>query len=138
MQRRELPGLAADATEPPQDLLGAVVQDTDFAIGAVGRVDELLFLVGRKYQFVDRTRRPRVLLIEMLGHEGAVLAEDLDAIIGTIADINEAVLVEAHAVHRIAELLGDWPRGIVGRRLFITRLLAVSTPVAFIRAGFRI
>src|SRR5262249_55591900 len=44
MQRRELPSLAADATEATHDLLGAMVQDTDFAIGAVGRVDELLLL----------------------------------------------------------------------------------------------
>src|SRR5260370_20962251 len=100
MQRRELPGLAADASEPPQDLLGTVVQDTDFAIGAVGRVDELLLLVRRKYQFVDRARRQRVLLVEMFGHERAVLAEDLDAIVGAIADVNEASLVDSQAVSR--------------------------------------
>src|SRR5258708_20195234 len=74
----------------------------------------------------------------MLGHERAVLAEDLHAIVRTNADINEAILVEAHAVDRITELLGRRLRGIIGRRLFIARLLAVSAPVALVRAGFGI
>src|SRR5207245_11254391 len=91
MQRSELPSLTTDATESPHDLLGAVVKDADFAIGAVGRIDELLLLVGRTYEFVDRARRPRVLLIEVLGHERSVLAEDVNAIVGAIADVDHAV-----------------------------------------------
>src|SRR5262249_48372641 len=100
--------------------------------------DEFLFLVWRKYQFVDRAGGQRILLIEMLGHERAVLAEDLDTIVGAVADIDEAVLVETHAVDRIAELLGGRLCGIVGQRLFIARLLAVSAPVALVCAGLGI
>src|SRR5215831_3464492 len=138
VQRCELPGLAADATESPHDLLGAVVQDADFAVGAIGHVDEFLLLVRRKHQLVDRAGSPRVLLIEMLGHERAILAEDLETVDGAVADIDKTVLVEAHAVDRIAGLGGRRLRGIVGRRLLITRLLAVSTPVALVSASFGI
>ena len=74
----------------------------------------------------------------MLGHEGAVLAEDLIAIVGAVAYIDQAVLRDAHAVHRIAELLRDRLGGIVGRRLVVARPVAVGAPVALVGAGLRI
>src|SRR5215470_5177311 len=74
----------------------------------------------------------------MLGNERAVFSEDLDTIIGAVADIDEAVLVETDAVYGIAELLGRRFRWIVRRRFLIAWLLAVSTPMALVSAGFRI
>src|SRR6516164_4024437 len=87
MQGDELAGLTADAAKSPQHLLGAVIDDADFAVGAIVHVDELLLLVGREHELVDRARGQRVLLVEMLGYERAVFAENLDTIIGAVADI---------------------------------------------------
>ena len=51
----------------------------------------------------------------MLRDEGAVLAEDLQAIVGAVAYVDKTVLVEADAVYGIAELLRERPCRIIGR-----------------------
>jgi hypothetical protein len=74
----------------------------------------------------------------VLGHEGAVLAEDLITVVGAVADIDQAVARDAHTVHRIAELLRHGVRWIIGRRLLVARLFAIGAPVALVGAGLRI
>ena len=74
----------------------------------------------------------------MLGHEGAVLAEDLVARIAAVADVEQPVLGEAHAVHRVGELLRGCCGGVVGRLLVVIRLLAVGAPVALVGPGLGI
>ena len=74
----------------------------------------------------------------MLGHEGSVLVEDLQAVVGAIAHVDQAVLGDAHAVHRVAELLRHRFRRVVGRRLVVARLLAVGAPVPLVGAGLGI
>ena len=82
---------------------------------------------------------PRVrLLVDLLGDEAAVFAEDLQTIVDAVADIDETVLVNANAMHRVAELL-RWRAGrIIGRRLLVARLVAVGTPVSLVGAGLGI
>jgi hypothetical protein len=41
-------------------------------------------------------------------------------------------------VNRIAELRGCRRRRVVGRQLFVTRLLSVGTPVPLVGAGIRV
>ena len=52
----------------------------------------------------EPTKRVRGLEDE-LGHEGSVLVKDLYAIVHAVADVDQAVVRDAHAVHGIAELL---------------------------------
>src|ERR1700704_3943723 len=54
VQRRELPGLAAGAAEMRERLLRGAIDDAYLAVHAVDHVDELLFLVGREHQVIDR------------------------------------------------------------------------------------
>ena len=46
----------------------------------------------------------RILFDDELLDEGAILAKDLNSVVGTIANIDEAVLGDLHAVDRIAKL----------------------------------
>src|SRR4029077_9040216 len=66
---------------------------------------------------------------------GAVLAEDLDAIVLPVADVDEAVLGDLHAVNGVRELLWCGPGRIVGRSFLIARRLSVGAPVALVGAG---
>src|SRR5205814_10245446 len=53
----------------------------------------------------DRAAAPRVRRDDELPQERAVLPEDLDAVVRAVADVEETVAREAHAVHRGAEAL---------------------------------
>jgi len=64
----------------------------------------LLRRVGREHQIVDRSVAARVLLVDVLGDERAVLAKNLQPVVGAVAHIDQPILAEADAVHRIAEL----------------------------------
>jgi hypothetical protein len=72
------------------------------------------------------------------GDEAAVLAEDLQTIVDAVADIDETVLVNANAMHRVAELLRWRASRIIGRRLLVARLVAVGTPVSLVGANLGI
>ena len=74
----------------------------------------------------------------MLGLERAVLAKDLVARVAAVADVEQAILGETHAVNRVGELLRRRGGGVVGRRLVVARLLAVGAPVALVGPGLRI
>ena len=52
----------------------------------------------------NRPGAQRILFDDELLDERTVLAKDLNSVIGAIADIDEAVLGDFHAVDRIAEL----------------------------------
>src|SRR5207247_1375890 len=54
VQRRELPGLSAGAAEMRERLLRDAIDDAYLAVHAVDHVDELLLLVGREHQVIDR------------------------------------------------------------------------------------
>src|SRR3954453_6888564 len=135
VQRSEHAHLPSGATEAAERFFRRVVDQTHLAVHAIDHIDELLLLVGREYEIVDRAGATRCLLIDMLGDEAAVLAENLQAIVDAVADMDETILVDANAMHRIAELL-RWRAGrIVGRRLLIAWLVAIGAPVALVGAS---
>ena len=108
VERGELADLPPGPAETRERLLRGVVDDAHLAVHAVNHVDEFLLLVGREHEIVDRAGAARALLVDVLGDEAAILAEDLQPVIGAIADIDQPVLVDADAVDGIAELL-PWP-----------------------------
>src|SRR5215468_8080997 len=103
MQRRELADLPSGPAEAAERLLRGTVDDAHFAVHAVDHVDQSLLLVGREYEVVDRAGAARRLLVDVFADEGAVLAKDLHAIVGPVADVNQTVPVDADAMHRIAK-----------------------------------
>src|SRR5258705_6715356 len=105
MDGSELARLAADAAKATHGLHARALHDADLAVRSINHVDVLLLRVRRERDLVDRAIHAGLLLKEMLGHERTVLAEDLQAIVGAVAHINQAILGDANAVHRIAELL---------------------------------
>ena len=86
-------------------------------------------------------RRPvakRVLGDECLLDVCAVRLEHLDAIVGAIADVQQAVVRERDAVHRSAELLGWRIARVVWRKFRVVGLVAVCAPVPLVFACVRI
>src|ERR1041385_901309 len=129
MQRGELPDLPAGSADARQRLLAQAIDNADFTVHPVDHVDELLVLVGREHEIVDRAGAERRFLEHMLGNERAVLAEHLHPVVGAVADIDEPVLVDADAMPRIAELARRGLRRIVFRLPFVTGLFAVGAPM---------
>src|SRR5437868_1429770 len=119
MQRRELADLPAGPAEAREHLFRRMIDDADFAVHAVDHVDELLRRIGREYEIVDRAVAECRLLEDMLGHERAVFAEDMQAVIRPIADVDQPVLVNADAMHRLPELACWRLRRIVARLLLV-------------------
>src|SRR5438045_8327549 len=103
-----------------------MIDDADLTVHAVDHVDELLRRVGREDEIVNRTVAERRLLENILGDEGAVLAEDLQAVIRSIANIDQAVPADADAVHGIAKLARRRLRGIVARLFLVARPFTVG------------
>ena len=60
--------------------------------------------VGRDVDVPGRAVAERVAVEEELLHERAVLLEHLDAVVDPVADVDQPVVGDAHAVHRVAEL----------------------------------
>src|SRR5262249_583136 len=105
VQRRELTDLPSGSAKATERLLRGAIDDTNLAVHAVDHVDQLLPFIGRECEVVDRTRAARCFLEDVLGDEAAILTKDLQAVVGTIADVDKAVLVDTDAMHRVAKLL---------------------------------
>src|SRR5450759_276802 len=88
----ELAGLAAMPTPLREHLPVVAVDRDDLAVRPVG--DENIFLCGifRQHEIPNRTVLQSLRLDPELLHEGAILAEHLDAVIGAVADIDETVI----------------------------------------------
>ncbi len=138
VERGELARLPPRTAEAGEDVLRCALDDAHLAVHPVGHVDEPLLAVGREHQVVDRAGASRALLEDVLGDEAAVLAENLQPVVGAVADVDQAFRGKPDAVHRIRELQGRRSCGIVGRRLLVARRLAVSAPVALVGAALGI
>ena len=100
----ELPRLAAAAAEGIDFLHRLAVIDMNLLVGAVGDVHEFLLRIAREGDFPGGAVALGVRLDRILLHEGAIGLEDLDAVIGAVADIDQPVIRRLGAMHRIAEL----------------------------------
>src|SRR5262245_45199079 len=67
----------------------------------------------------DRAVRQRLLVDAEFLDDTAILAKRLNAIVDAVADIDETVIRQTHAVHRIAEALRQWRAGAVAGKLFV-------------------
>ncbi len=80
-------------------------------------------------------RPTRVLFDEDFLDEGPVRLEHLNAIVDAIANIQQIVVRQLGAMHRIAELLRGRRVGIVGARVGVVGLVAVGAPMPLVLAG---
>src|SRR5438132_2536267 len=139
VERGELARLAPGPAEPADDLLRDALDDAHLAVHAVDHVHEALAALGREHEVVHRAVAARLSFERVLGDEAAVLAEDLQPVVGAVTDVHQAIgLRDADAMHRIAELRRCRLRRIVRRGLLVARPLAVRAPVALVRAGLGI
>src|SRR5882672_8524119 len=109
----KLPWLPAAIAEAGQDLHGFASDDIHLLVGAIGKVNVLLLRVLGECDIPHGPIAQRVLRHENFFHETAVRFEDLDAIVGAVANVEKAGMRKLGAVHRIAKLLGRWRGRIV-------------------------
>ena len=76
-----------------------------------------------------------MLLDEGFLDERAIGMEDLNAVVHAIANIQQAVVREHGAMHRIAKLLRGRAIRIVRARVGVVGLVAVSAPMPLVLAG---
>ena len=100
----ELAGLAAVTAPLRKHLPVLARQHTDLAIGTVRHEDETLLRIARQHQVPNRAVRQGLRIEAELLDEGTVLTKDLNAIVDAVADIDQAVVRQPHAVHGVAEL----------------------------------
>src|SRR3984957_5352963 len=124
----KLPGVAAVVSETADDGPILAVQDPDFIVLAIGAQQIGLFRVGPDRDIPHRAVAERALLVEPLFHEAAVLPENLDAIIDAVADIDEPVIGDLHAMHGIAELRRHRRLRIIRRLPVVVWRVAIGAP----------
>src|SRR5216684_805980 len=120
----ELPGVTSVAAKTADHRAILALQHPDFVVLAIGAQQKSLLRIGPDRDIPYRAIAERVLLIKPFLHEGAVLLEHLDAVVDAVADIDEAIIGDFHAMHGIGELLRHRRLGIVGRLLGVVAALA--------------
>src|SRR6266481_79120 len=134
----KLAGLTSAIAEAGQDFKRIAKQDVDFFIRTVSQENVFLLGILGKGDVPDRPVTQSFCGDEGLFDEGAIFLEDLDAVVRTVADVEEAVVGKLGAVHGIAELLGRRRIGIVGAEVGVIGLLTIGAPVALVLSGFRV
>src|SRR3954467_10716894 len=90
------PSAGADARD---DLERVTTQHPKLLIGPVGDVDKLLLRIVRERDIPDRALAERRFRHHRFPDERPVLLEDLNAIVATIADVNQSVAGDPDAAH---------------------------------------
>ncbi len=89
------PGHMSALTERRDGLQRLAQQHVDSVVDAIGRIEELLLLVGGKIDVPHGPRAECLRRDERLFHERSVLLKHLNAVSGAIADVNQPVLRQA-------------------------------------------
>src|SRR4030088_1730782 len=131
----KLSSITAAPPEAADNRAILALQDPDLVVLAIGAQQIGLLRIGPDRDIPHRAVAERVLLEEPLLHKGAVLLEHLDPIVDAVADVNQAVIGDLHAMHGVCDLLRHRRRGIVRRLLVVVRRLAVGAPMPLVGAG---
>src|SRR5438067_4768310 len=131
----KLPGVAAAAAEGADDAAVLALEHPHLVVLAIGAQQIDLPGVGPDRNVPHRAVAERILLEEPYLDERAVLPEHLDAVVHAVADVDQSVGGDLHAVHGIGELLRDRRLGIVRRLLVVARRLTVSAPMPLVSAA---
>src|SRR5262245_59214092 len=134
----ELPGLPPALAETREELQRVAQDHVDLRILAIGEIQVRLLRVARERDVPRGSRSQRLAVIERFLHERSVRLEDLDAVVDSIADVEQAIDREVRAVHRIAELLSGRRLRIVPPEVRVIRLVDIRAPVTFVLAGLRV
>ena len=139
MDERELAARMAGAADLVDDVAGVAFELPHDHVHDVGDEDVFLLRIGREIDRACRAAHQRVASDEELLEVLAVLGEDLHAISRAVADVDESILGNAHAVHGRFEILRRRLALAPDRRLAIIadlgQRLAVSAPTALELAG---
>src|SRR6266571_2622928 len=131
----ELAGLAPAVAEVGHLLQRLAQHDAHFRVAPVRHEDVLLLRVLRERDIPYRSFAEAALREERLLDELAVRPEHLQPVVHAVADVQQVVVGEVGAVHRVAELLGRRRVRIVAAEVGVVRLVAVRAPVARHLAG---
>jgi len=119
----ELTRLSPAIPETRHNLKRVAQQNVDFFRWPVCEID--VFCCGSREKAMSQTesvtQRPFLDICSLT--KVPVRFENLDAVVHTVADIQQASFRELRAVHRIAELLSDWRVRVVIAKISVVRLM---------------
>src|SRR3954447_17071697 len=131
----KLTGVASATAEAADHSAVLALEHPDLVVLAVRAQQVCLLRIGPDRDIPYRAVAERVLFEEPFLDEGAVFPEHLDAVVDAVADIDQSVIGDLHAMHGIGELLRHRRVRIVSRLLVVVRRLAVGAPVSLVSAG---
>src|ERR1041385_3480588 len=126
VDRVELARLPSAVAEAGQHFERLAVQYVDLLVGSVSQEDVFLLRILRKRDIPNGTVAAGLFVQDLLFDVSPILFEDLNAIVGTVADIEEIVDREFGAVDRVAELFGRRLIRIVRAKIGVVRLCAIG------------
>src|SRR6266576_1381926 len=138
VHRVELAWLSPAIAEAGQNFERIAKEDVDFLIRAISQENVDLVRILGKGDINDWAITESSCGNESFFDESTVLLEYLDAVVGAVADVEQALIRKLGAVDWIAELLGGRRIGVVRPEIGVVRLFAVSAPVALVLSGLRI
>src|SRR5437879_1764735 len=100
--------LASALAEGSENLKRIAQNDVHPVVLTVGKIDIGLLRILREGDIPGRPGTERPFLDECFLHERAIGLEHLNAVVRTVADVQQAVVRELRAVHRTPELLRRW------------------------------
>src|SRR5262249_18481489 len=92
-------GPVPSPAELADDFKRAAPENPHQLVRAVGNNEERLRRIGRKSDIPGGATAERLFRDEHLVQKRAVLPEDLDAVIGAVADVNEAIAGDPHRMN---------------------------------------
>lgn len=138
MDPMELAGVAAVVTGLSDD--GAVLPEEgpNDIVSSVGEQKKFLVGVDGERELPGGTCAQGLGTYGKLFYEFALLGEDLDAVVDAVANVDQAVNGDVHAVDGVTKLLIRGRGGIVGTGIGIIRRVTVGSPKSLECASFRI
>src|SRR6266851_312312 len=128
----ELTRLPSAVAETRQNLKSVAQQDVHLLVGPVREIDVLLLRIFRKSNVPNGPVTQRPFFDDLFLDEGTVRLEYLDAVVHTVAHVEQTIVGELGAVHRIAELLIDGRVRIVNAGIGVVRLMTVGAPMPLV------
>ena len=131
----EFAGLTSAIAEASEHLKRFAIQDMNLFVRAVRQENVFLLRVFRERDVPDGSITEGLRIEDLLFYESSIGFEDLDTVVGAVADIQQAIIRQFSAMHGIAELLRGRIVGIVAPQRRVIGLVAVGAPVPFVLAG---
>src|SRR5271166_3205115 len=134
----KLAGLPAAVPKAGQNLECVTQHDVDLLVCAVRQKNVLLLRIFGESDVPNGSIAARIFGYEYFLHECPIRFENLDAVVRTIAYIQQTIVRKLGTVHGIPELLRGGIVGLVRPEVSVVGLVPVCAPMPLVLASLRV